>query len=102
MGQLKVLNNPPPQANQLVSVLKGLIGGPNEAVTIVNGHACIGLLDTGSQITSVAESFYKKHLRDCTIKPLEDLVRVIGAGGQDWSSFLLKMSVSIPPLTCPC
>lgn len=77
------MNKPPPQVFQLVSVLKELIGEANEAVTIVNGHACIGLLDTGSQITSVAESFYKRHLRGCTIKPLKDLVRVIGAGGQD-------------------
>lgn len=77
------MNKPPPQVFQLVSVLKELIGEANEAVTIVNGHACIGLLDTGSQITSVAESFYKRHLRDCTIKPLKDLVRVVGAGGQD-------------------
>ena len=52
-------------------------------MTIVNGHASIGLLDTGSQITSIAQSFHKKHLRNCTVKSLDDLVRVVGAGGQD-------------------
>ena len=64
-------------------MLKELFGEANETVTIINGHACIGLLDTGSQITSIAESFYRRHLADCTIQPLGNLVRVVGAGGQD-------------------
>lgn len=96
MGQARVLNNPTPQTNQLALVLKEVIGEPNEAVTIVNGHACIGLLDSGSQITSVDDSFYKKHIGDCTIKPLEVLVRVVGAGGQD-VPFL-----AYPIVTRPC
>lgn len=52
----------------------------NEAPTIINGHACIGLIDTSSQITSIAESFYKKHLAECTIHSLGNLGRVVGAG----------------------
>ena len=41
------------------------------------------MLDPGSQITSIAESFYRRHLADCTIQPLGNLVRVVGAGGED-------------------
>ena len=36
-----------------------------------------------SQITSVSESFYKKHLSDCVIHPVESLLHVVGAAGQD-------------------
>ena len=42
MGRPEVLNFPPPQSNQLTSVLKELTGEANETVTIINGHACIG------------------------------------------------------------
>lgn len=62
---------------------KSLIGAANECVAAVNGRACLALLDTGSQITSISESFYKKHLTDCVIHPVESLLRVVGAAGQD-------------------
>ena len=58
-------------------------GTANECVAAVNGRACLALLDTGSQITSISESFYKKHLSDCVIHPVESLLRVVGAAGQD-------------------
>ena len=50
---------------------------------MVNGLVCLALLDTGSQITSISELFYKKHLRDCIIHPVQSLLRVVGAAGQD-------------------
>ena len=62
---------------------KPLIGAANECVAAVNGRACLALLDTGSQITSISESFYNKHLSDCIIHPVESLFRVVGAAGQD-------------------
>ena len=62
---------------------KSLIGTANECVAAVNGRACLALLDTGSQITSISESFYKKHLSDSVIHPVESLLRVVGAAGQD-------------------
>ena len=60
-----------------------MIGDANECVAAVNGRACLALLDTGSQITSISESFYKKHLSDCALRPVESLLRVVGAGGQN-------------------
>ena len=46
-----------PCTDQLANILNGLIGDATEAVVFVNGHACLALLDTGSQITSIAKSF---------------------------------------------
>ena len=37
---------------------KSLIGAANECVATVNGWACLALLDTGSEISSISESFY--------------------------------------------
>ena len=62
---------------------KPLFRAANECVAAVNGRACLALLDTGSQITSISESFYNKHLSDCRIHPVESLLRVVGAAGQD-------------------
>ena len=64
-------------------VLKELIGDATEAVAFVNGHACLALLDTGSQVTSIAKSFYDRHLFNQPIEPIENIVRVVGAGGQE-------------------
>ena len=69
-----------PCTDQLANVLKELIGDATEAVAFVNGYACLALLDTGSQTTSNAKSFYDKHLSDQSIQPVEDIVRVVGAG----------------------
>ena len=41
------------------------------------------MLDTGSQVTSIAKSFYDRHLFNQIIEPIEDIVRVVGAGGQE-------------------
>ena len=60
-----------------------MIGAANGCVAAVNGRARLALLDTGSQITSISESFCNKHLRDCIIHPVESLLRVVGAAGQD-------------------
>ena len=59
-----------------------MIRAANECVAAVNGQACLALLDTGSQITSISESFYKKHLSDCVINPVESLLHAVGAAGQ--------------------
>ena len=62
---------------------KSLIDTANECVAAVNSRACLALLDTGSQTTLISESFYKEHLSDCVIHPVESLLRVVGAAGQD-------------------
>ena len=57
-------------------VLDTLIGEANECVAYLNGHPCLTLLDTGSQVTSV-------HLSDRPIQPLKWLVCVVRAAGQE-------------------
>jgi len=58
-----------------------LIGDVPEIVCSVNGINCKGLIDTGSQITTISHSFFVKHFPDVTIQKCSQLLRVEGAGG---------------------
>ena len=74
---------------------KSLIGQATECVAAVNSRACVALLDTGSQVTSISESFYLQHLSDHEIHPVEPLLRVVGAAGQA-VPFLSYVDVEFP------
>lgn len=48
----------------------------------LDSHPCLELLDSGSQVTSISEHIYKEHLSEQQLRPLDGLIRVVGAGGQ--------------------
>ena len=48
-----------------------LIGPANETEVIINGRKVNALLDTGSQITSISESYYKNHLSNYPLVPVD-------------------------------
>lgn len=48
----------------------------------IKGKEVNCLLDTGSQVTTVPQSFYEQHLSEQEIKSLHDLLEVEGAAGQ--------------------
>lgn len=60
---------------------KGLIGSKTAANIRVNGIDCNSLLDTGSQVTTVSQSFYNLHLSDQTMQPVSKILEVEGATG---------------------
>lgn len=47
----------------------------------VNGVSVFGLVDKGSQITSISSQFFKEQLPDVEILELDNLLTVMGAGG---------------------
>lgn len=61
---------------------KGLVGSKCTALVKIAGVDYSCLLDTGSQVTTIPESFYKQHLSGQDIKPLNNLLEVEGAAGQ--------------------
>lgn len=63
--------------------LSHLVGEANKCNAFVDGHRCTALLDTGSQVTSISESFFTKNLSDRSIQPVDQLLTVVGAGGQN-------------------
>lgn len=42
----------------------------------------MALIDTGSQVTTVSRSFYEEYMADCTLRKMEELLIIEGAGGQ--------------------
>lgn len=65
-----------------VEIPKGLIGAKCTAHILINGQSCSCLLDTGSQVTTVPQSFYESNLSHLKIHPLNELLEVEAANGQ--------------------
>lgn len=59
-----------PQVSQIPD---GLIGPPSIVPLKVNGISCKALLDSGSQVTILFESWYKEHLSSVPIHPVAGL-----------------------------
>lgn len=59
-----------------------LVGSANEVEVKVEGLITTALLDTGSTVSSVSESFYDGYLTHLDIQPLEQLLHVECADGQ--------------------
>ena len=56
------------------------MGGANESLILANGVPSLGLIDTGSQITTVSRSYVSK-VTSKPIQPLGNILNVQGAGG---------------------
>lgn len=52
---------------------EGLIGPLSLVKLKVNGHPCNALMDSGSQVTIIFESWYKEHLADVPVHPVSGL-----------------------------
>lgn len=63
-------------------ILKRLVGCKCTASVAVSGVESNCLIDTGSQVTTVSQSFYDKYLSGCTIEPVNNILEVDGANGQ--------------------
>ena len=68
---------------QSVTLPKGLVGARCTAQVTVGEKDCSCLLDTGSQVTTIPNSFYQENLSHLPIHSLDNLLEVEGANGQD-------------------
>lgn len=66
-----------------VKLPKGLVGAKYTAQVQINEQSCNCLLDTGSQVTTVSQSFYDNNLSHLEIHPIQDLLEVEAANGQN-------------------
>jgi hypothetical protein len=57
-----------------------LVGPSNETFVHVNGVSCRALLDSGSQVSTIAYGFYMTHFENVALQPLTNLLRVEGVG----------------------
>ncbi len=59
--------------SEFSSLPKGLVGPASTVEVKLNGHVCHALLDTGSQVTIVFDSWFSRNLPDMPIHPLTGL-----------------------------
>lgn len=65
-----------------VHIPKGLIGAKSTAQVCIEGKTCNCLLDTGSQVTTISQSFYEQNLSNLKVHSLNNLLEVEAANGQ--------------------
>lgn len=77
-----------------------LVGSPNEADVHVSGKRTTALLDTGSTVSTIAETFYKQHFGHLPIQPLDTLLSVECADGNllPYSGYV-EVELTIPTVT---
>ena len=69
------VGNSQPQPPQVSS----FVGSSNEATIDLEGIRCNALIDTGSMISTISESFALR--AKLTVLPLQDLIHIEGTGG---------------------
>ena len=60
----------------------GLVGPRCTASVFIEGIKCASILDTGSQVTTISETFHSNNLSFLPIQPIQALFQIEGAGGQ--------------------
>ena len=59
-----------------------LVGESNEVEVDIEGTKVLALLDTGSSVSTVCQSFYERHLKHLPLSELQDVLEVECADGQ--------------------
>ena len=78
-----------------------LIGPANETEVIINGKKVNALLNTGSQITLISESYYKNNLSNYPLVPVEIPNLKVEQAGGSFIPYLgmVIMDIKVPHLT---
>ena len=58
-----------------------IIREANECDISVNGKSCVVLIDTGSMVSTMSQSFWVDNLQDVPLHPLDDLLTLSSASG---------------------
>ena len=57
------------------------MGDANEAKVTVEGVECAGLIDSGSQVSTVSENFYTEKFSSIPVQPLGNILKIEYAAG---------------------
>ena len=83
--------------NPQLTQVSSFVGFSNEATIDLEGIRCNALIDTGSMISTISESFALRV--KLNVLPLQDLIRIEGAGGHQIQYLgYVKSSVCLPEL----
>ena len=61
--------------------VSNMVGSNNESVIVIEGIETKALLDTGSCVSTMCQSFYDEHLKHLPLNPVEDILRLECADG---------------------
>jgi transposase InsO family protein len=61
--------------------MKRMVGESNEAYISLNGKGGMALIDTGSSVSSISQSFYDAEFSDVPLKSLQEIIMIEGASG---------------------
>ena len=62
-------------------LIQQMVGPVNVVPVEVEGVSCDALVNTGSTVTTIAESFWRTKLASMPLRPLQDLIQVEGVNG---------------------
>lgn len=87
----------PPDDRLPHTLPSGLVGPRCISTVSVGDTRCQSILDTGSQVTTISETFHSEYLSSFPTKPIYHLLEVEGAGGQS----LPYLGYVVVPLVFP-
>jgi hypothetical protein len=83
----------------------GLLESPNEVTIKVNGITASALLDTGSTVSTVSESFYLQYLAKQSIQTLDRILHIECANGEEMpylGYITVDLELQLPPYFEDC
>ncbi|XP_062601250.1 uncharacterized protein LOC134262945 [Saccostrea cucullata] len=66
---------------------KELVGEANEVTVAINDVTCAALLDTGATVSTITTNFYQRHLSHIKMHPVEDILHIECADGEQMPYF---------------
>ena len=73
-----------------------LIGNSNESLVTIEGINTSALIDTGSCVSTVTKEFYEKHLNHIELQPVQGLLKIECADGNELPYSVVGSKTTIP------
>ena len=67
--------------------MSDILGNSNETQILINNVQTIGLLDTGSCVSTISKAFYENNFKDLELMPLDNILKLECADGQSLPYF---------------
>lgn len=71
----------PPNATEISQILHGPVGEPCDSEAWLDGVQCNCIIDTGSQVTIISQSFYSQYLSHTELFSIKMALDIEGAAG---------------------
>lgn len=91
----------PPNGTETFKIPNGLVGEPCDSEAWLDGVQCNCIIDTGSQVTIISQSFYSRYLTHRQLFSIKEALDIEGAAGQKVPYVgYVEVDVQFPKNTC--